>query len=161
LSVRSIRKILVPTDFSETSGAAYETAIELSERLGADLCLVHVHQVPAYVFPDGLLPLSPDLLEEMERAVVAELERQAQRARAAGLRVSVRSRTGVVHQEILDQAKAWAAELIVMGTHGRSGFSHALLGSVAERVLRKAPCPVLTVGPRCSVVEPQGPSTPR
>jgi nucleotide-binding universal stress UspA family protein len=161
VSVRPIHKVLVPTDFSETSGAAYETAIELGQRLAVELCLVHVHQVPAYVFPDGLLPLSPDLLDEMERAVTAELERQARRARAAGLTVCVRSRTGVIHQEILDEAIVWAADLFVMGTHGRSGLSHALLGSVAERVLRKAPCPVLTVGPRCPAGATPEPSMAR
>jgi nucleotide-binding universal stress UspA family protein len=143
-----VSKILVPTDFSETSEAAYTIAIELAQRFSAEILLLHVHHVPAYMFPDGVAPLSPDLFDEVERSLAAELERQAGRARAAGCTVKTRSRLGVAHAEILREAEESHIDLVVMGTHGRTGLPHVLLGSVAEKVLRRAPCPVLTVGPR-------------
>jgi nucleotide-binding universal stress UspA family protein len=150
-----VHRILVPTDFSETSDAAYEVAIELGARFAAELVLVHVHQVPAYVFPEGVMPLSPALFDEIERSVRAELERSARRARAAGRTVTLKSRIGVVHREILREAEDSRVDLVVMGTHGRTGLGHVLIGSVAEKVLRRAPCPVLTVGPHRR--EPIGP----
>jgi nucleotide-binding universal stress UspA family protein len=143
-----VRRILVPTDFSPTSEAAYEVAIEFGARFGAALVLVHVHQMPAYVFPDGVLPLTPALFDEIERSISAELERYAGRARLAGRTVITHSRIGVVHQEILRETEEGGIDLVVMGTHGRTGLNHVLMGSVAEKVLRRAPCPVLTVGPR-------------
>src|SRR5262249_19706941 len=102
-------------------------------------------ELPAYVFPDGVMPVSPEILNEMERSLVTELERLAVRVRAAGVAVAMRTGMGAHDVEILRCAEDIQADLIIMGTHGRSGIRPALLGSVAEKVVRRAPCPVLTV----------------
>lgn len=146
----SVRRILVPTDFSEPSSYALEMAIELGRRFGAELVLFHAHEMPAYVFPDGVMPVTPDVLSDLQTAVDGELERLAARVRAAGLRVSRRSAIGVHDLEICRAAEEVDADLIIMGTHGRTGLRHALIGSVAEKVVRKAPCAVLTVRPEAA-----------
>ena len=142
-----IRHILVPTDFSEGSTQAFDTALDMARDSGARLTLFHVHHVPASVFPDVILPLSPELMRDVERSVELVLERWVERARAAGVVADSRTSFGATHDEICAAAEALDVDLIVIGTHGRGGLSHALLGSVAEKVVRRAPCPVLTVRP--------------
>src|SRR2546423_1484351 len=88
------------------------------------------------------------LEEEINRFLAEELADWCERARAAGVAADRRTAFGATHTEICDAAEAIGADLIVIGTHGRGGLSHALLGSVAEKVVRKAPCPVLTVRPQ-------------
>jgi nucleotide-binding universal stress UspA family protein len=141
----TLNRILCPTDFSLPSEAALDTAIELARRFGADLEIFHAQDMPAYVFPDGVLPMSPEILASLERSSATELNRLAERARVAGLRVTTASVFGASYVEILRRAEETHADLIVMGTHGRTGLAHVLLGSVAERVVRRAKCPVLTV----------------
>ena len=140
-----IRHILVPTDFSDGSTRAFETAVDMARDSGAQLTLFHVHHVPASVFPDVILPLSPDLVRDIERSVELVLERWREQALAAGVAADTRTAIGGTADEICAAADALGADLIVIGTHGRGGLSHVLLGSVAEKVVRKAPCPVLTV----------------
>ncbi len=140
-----LRRILVPVDFSPPSEAALDTAIEFARRFGSELTLFHAHELPAYVFPDGVMPVSPEILNEMERSLAEELERLAVRVRAAGVAVACRSGMGAHDVEILRCADDIDADLIIMGTHGRTGIRHALIGSVAEKVVRRARCPVLTV----------------
>jgi len=142
-----VRRILVPTDFSPPSERALEMAIEFARRFGAELTLFHAHELPAYVFPDGVMPVSPEILVELERTMSAELERLAARARAAGVPASIKTGVGAHDVEIVRFASEMNADLIIMGTHGRTGLRHVLLGSVAEKVVRRAPCPVLTVRP--------------
>jgi nucleotide-binding universal stress UspA family protein len=142
-----IRHILVPTDFSEGSERAFETALDMARDSGATVTLFHVHHVPAAVFPDVIMPIAPDLMRNLEHSVELVLEKWCERARAAGVTADVRTAIGATHTEICAAADAVGADLIVIGTHGRGGLSHALLGSVAEKVVRKAPCPVLTVRP--------------
>jgi nucleotide-binding universal stress UspA family protein len=144
----TFRRILVPTDFSEPSEAALELALELARRFDAELDLFHAQDLPAYIFPDAVVPVSPTVVSELERASHAELDRLAARVRAAGVRVSTSSSVGSHDGEILRHAENTGCDLIVMGTHGRTGIKHALLGSVAERVVRRAPCPVMTVRPQ-------------
>ena len=141
-------KILVPTDFSEPSNAALELAIDLAQRFDAELELFHAQELPAYIFPDGVVPISPGIIADLDRATRAELDRLAARVQNAGVRVSTSHSIGAHHTEILRRAEEIGADLIAMGTHGRTGIKHALLGSVAERVVRRAPCPVLTVRPQ-------------
>jgi nucleotide-binding universal stress UspA family protein len=141
----TLKRILCPTDFSPPSEAALDTAIELARRFDADLELFHAQDLPAYVFPDGVLPVSPEILSSLESAAAKELDRLAERARSAGVRITTASAFGANHVEILRRADETHADLIVMGTHGRTGLAHVLLGSVAERVVRRARCPVLTV----------------
>jgi len=137
----------VPTDFSDGSMRAFETAVDLARDSGARLTLFHVHHVPATVFPDVILPMTPDLLRDIEHSAGLVLDRWRDRAIAAGVSADVRTALGGTADEICAAADAIGADLIVIGTHGRGGLSHALLGSVAEKVVRKAPCPVLTVRP--------------
>lgn len=142
-----IRHILVPTDFSEGSQRAFTTALDMARDSGAQLTLFHVHHVPANLFPDVILPVSPDLQRDIEHSVDLVLDKWRAEAVAAGVDADVRTTVGGTADEICAAADAIGADLIVIGTHGRSGLSHVLLGSVAEKVVRKAPCPVLTVRP--------------
>ena len=140
------KKILVGTDFSEPSDAARRTAIELARRLGAELEIVHVEEpLPAYAFSEGALPDLPRLQEEVRSWAEREVEQQAKEARAAGVPVTTAVLLGTPANAIVEAARTDGADLIVVGTHGRTGFERILLGSVAERVVRTASCPVLTV----------------
>jgi nucleotide-binding universal stress UspA family protein len=141
----TLEKILVPTDFSECSEAAVRYGRALAGAFGATLHLLHVVQDPytqpwaAEAFP---APLG-DLLEQWQaqaRVRLAELVPEAERA-ATMVAVEV----GSPFFEVVRYAEDQAIDLIVIGTHGRGPLGHVLLGSVAERVVRKAPCPVLTV----------------
>jgi nucleotide-binding universal stress UspA family protein len=141
----AIRRILVPVDFSPPSDAALRYAIELAHRLDARLDLLHVFQVPTFAFPDAVIPVPAQTVVELRTASEERLEVLQREATAAGLRTSVVIADGTPFVEIVRTARSQAADLVIMGTHGRSGLRHALLGSVAEKVVRKAPCPVLVV----------------
>ncbi len=144
-----IRHILVPTDFSDGSRQAFETAVDMARDTGAQLTLFHVHHVPTSVFPDVILPMSPELLHDVEHSVDQVLEHWCGEARQAGVATADwQTAFGATHVEICAAAERVDADLIVIGTHGHTGLSHVLLGSVAEKVVRKAPCPVLTVRPQ-------------
>ncbi len=137
-----LKKILAPTDFSEYSAAAIGYAFALADRFDSQLHLLHVldfhlSSTPAF---GGGLALSPRVQESRE-AAEASLERVATGGRAVVRAIA----EGPTFLEILRYAKDNEIDLIVMGTHGRSGLAHVMLGSVAERVVRKAPCPVMTV----------------
>ena len=142
----SFRRILVPVDFSKHSERAVHVAAELARRYEGSLDLVHVYDPIAYPLPDGYVMFTRQQLDEL----VAEFDRQLaamkQLASADGVsRVHTHLRQGSCAADICEFAGKGAFDLIVMGTHGRSGLSHLIMGSVAERVLRTAPCPVLTV----------------
>jgi nucleotide-binding universal stress UspA family protein len=140
------RTVLVPTDFSEDAQRAARTAASLLEGDGgARLVLLHVYQVPVEFSALGSLPTSVALLRSTREAAEREIEKLAADLRAAGFRVETRVLEGYAPSVIAEQATVLAADLIAMGTHGRSGLQHFLLGSVAERVVQHAPCPVLTV----------------
>lgn len=143
---RRPRTVVVPTDFSEDAKMAVDAAIRLLGR-GRDekVVLLHAFHVPIeFVAP---LP-APVLVEDRARAHTAariEAEKVAGRVREAGLGVEIRVVEGYPPEEILRAAEETGADLIAMGTHGRSGLKRLVLGSTAERVLPAAPCPVLTV----------------
>jgi len=143
-----IRHILVPTDFSDGSSRAFETALAMAADSGAKVTLFHVHHVPTTVFPDVILPISPEIQRDLEHSVQLLLDQWCDRARAVGVDADSRTAFGATATEICAVAEELGVDLIVIGTHGRGGLSHALLGSVAEKVVRKAPCPVLTVRPQ-------------
>ena len=132
-------RILVPTDFSDGSLRAFDTALDMARDSGARLTLFHVNHVPATVYPDVILPLTPNLLHDLERSVDESLAAWRERALAAGVETDVCTTYGGTAEEICAAADALGAELIVIGTHGRGGLSHLLLGSVAEKVVRRAP----------------------
>lgn len=142
-----IRKILVPTDFSESSQAALQQAAELARALGASLELLHVWELP--VFLPGELIVSDsggqgtlvDLVREQANQRLAALVASAE---LEGIHFSaVSCALGIPHAAIVDLATAGQHDLIVVGSHGRTGLKRVLLGSVAERVVRHAPCTVV------------------
>jgi universal stress protein A len=141
-----LHRILVPIDFSDCSTRALDYAVGLAEKFGASLILLHV--VEPTVYPENYL-LLPQAMEEIHQSLVqAARERLAtlvKKRSSARPRVEFLVRLGHAHSEISDTAQAMGADLIVVGTHGRSGLKQALLGGTAERVVRQAPCPVLTV----------------
>lgn len=138
------KKILCPTDFSECSRAALRDAARLASLAGGKLRVMHVYQNPAYVMPVGAyLEPSASALAQLRDDLVRELDKMTEPLAAEGIDVETRLVEGVPYQAVIDEAKEWGADLIVMGTHGRSGFERAFLGSVAERVVRLAHCPVL------------------
>jgi nucleotide-binding universal stress UspA family protein len=142
-----IAHILVPTDFSDGSRAAFNTAKDLARDTGASLTLFHVMHVPASVMPDVILPMSPELMHSVEESIDHVLDELVAEARADGIEADWQTAFGATHVEICEAAKRLGVDLIVIGTHGHTGLAHVLLGSVAEKVVRKAPCPVLTVRP--------------
>jgi universal stress protein A len=141
----AIKKILVPTDFSECSDAAVQYGRAMAETFGATLHRLHVVQDPytqpwaAEAFP---APLG-DMLAQWQAQARARLQELLPEAARKDVMVAVQ--VGSPFQEIVRYAVEQAIDLIVIGTHGRGPIGHMLLGSVAEKVVRKAPCPVLTV----------------
>jgi nucleotide-binding universal stress UspA family protein len=139
-----ISRILCPLDFSEGSEHALRYAKALAQAYAAELLLMHVVETPAiYLYPDVGIPAGA---LEKQRATCA--------GRLTGITAAVREEHPNTHGLLTDgnpcvliaeAAKTHETDLIVMGTHGRTGLAHALLGSVAETVVRKAPCPVLTI----------------
>ncbi|MEX2287906.1 MAG: universal stress protein [Planctomycetaceae bacterium] len=145
-----LKRILLPTDFSENSKLGVAYACALAEQFGSELHLLHVVQDLVAMVPEPGLAFPPpgDYVREMEEAARAALAQIPDASWAAGKTVVRVTRQGPPFLEIVRYAKEQAIDLIVMGTHGRSGLAHVLMGSVAERVVRKAPCPVLTVRPK-------------
>jgi nucleotide-binding universal stress UspA family protein len=145
--MRTVKRILVPTDFSPGSHAAARLALDMARVLGAEVTLLHVYQFPGYTFPDGsTFVAAPDVTAEIVRSVGQSLEAAAAKSAEGGAGTpSVRSAEGSTVDEILREAQKGEYDLIVIGTHGHSGLRHLLIGSVAERVLRHADRPVLTV----------------
>jgi nucleotide-binding universal stress UspA family protein len=142
-----IRRVLHPTDFSRASTAAFKRAVEMAKGNRAELLLVHV-MVPAVpLMGDGYV--SPKVYEDLEAAAQAAAQKQlrklVEKARQAGARVKGLLLEGVAHERIVQAARSRKADLVVIGTHGRTGFAKLFLGSVASRVLAVSPCPVLTV----------------
>jgi nucleotide-binding universal stress UspA family protein len=140
-----VKQVLAPTDFSDPSRQAIKYACELAKRFGAELTLLHVVQPPTVALAYGT-PLPEELLHP-EPAAQRELDKLELPDGEGIPRVRRDIRSGTPFVEILRYAKENGTDLVVMGTHGGSGLMHALIGSVAEKVVRKAPCPVLTVRP--------------
>ena len=142
-----MKRILHPTDFSRASGAAFLKAVALAKESRAELLLVHVMLPPMPLIGDGYVP--PKTYAELDAAARRSAQRQlakaVARAQKARARVKAVLLEGVPYSRIARAARSKRADLIVMGTHGRTGLSKFFLGSVAERVIALAPCPVLTV----------------
>jgi universal stress protein A len=143
----SFKRILVATDFAESAERALEVAVELARTHRAELILLHVYMdLPAY--PEVTAGQVEAIYEEQRRWVEDALEQRARRARSAGLLARAVVRTGPPASTIAQTAADENADLVVIGTHGRSGLDRLIVGSVAERVVRLAPCPVLVVKAR-------------
>jgi len=139
----TIHHVLVPIDFSPYAEQALDYAIALAQRLQARVTLLHVIEPPLVAGADmGAWP-SPAFVDELEVAITSDMESYLARVTSAGLAGEMNVVHGVPFQEILDTAKARQVDLIIMGTHGRTGLSHVLSGSVTEKVVRLAACPVL------------------
>jgi nucleotide-binding universal stress UspA family protein len=142
-----LRRILVPTDFSKHSHNALQYAVAFAEKFGAELHLLHVVQDLALFLPDtvAVSPVAAPPVDQLTAAVREALLRVIRDNGLERLTVCPEVREGTPFYEIIRCAREKDVDLIVMGTHGRSGLAHVLLGSVSEKVVRKAPCPVLTV----------------
>lgn len=145
----AIRRVLVPTDFSDHATPAVRYAAELADKFGAELILLHVVPDTVLALPDAVMPMpvmTPDLnaLTEAGRTgltnVVAALKLESRNPR-------LEVRLGSPEREIVAAATDLGVDLVCVTTHGRDGLARVLLGSVAEAVVRHAPCPVLTVRP--------------
>lgn len=139
-------KILVTTDFSEVSDLALEAAIAQAGRDGGEIELLHVYEIPAWLAFDTVV--APSVEERVREQITDALADRMERVKARGVNVTTQQLDGRPWDEIARRAREGRFDLIVMGTHGRTGMRHALLGSVAERVIQRAPCPVLVVPPR-------------
>jgi nucleotide-binding universal stress UspA family protein len=142
-----LRRILHPSDFSRASNAAFARAVTMAKADRAELLLVNVMALPVPMAGEGYI--SPSVYEDLEASARKHAEKRLaalrDKARAAGVKASVLLYEGVAHEQIVRAAKSKKADLIVIGTHGRTGFAKLFLGSVASRVVTAAPCPVLTV----------------
>jgi nucleotide-binding universal stress UspA family protein len=139
------RKILVPTDFAESSQAAADVGLELAQQFHVPLVLLHTYLAPAAIYYGVPMVPTQDYALQYEKAARESLERERARLAPNGTEVAVMLRAGVAWEEILSAAQELDAGLIVVGTHGRRGLPRALLGSVAEKVVRLSPIPVMTV----------------
>lgn len=150
----AVRRIVAATDFSQLADRALEVAAQLAGRVGARVRLVHSEPAiedPGFGdVPPRLRGYATDLRNRVQgwtNEASRELEERARRL-FPDLEVELRLCLGLPASEIVAEARAWDADLIVLGTHGRGPLGRALLGGVAHEVLREAPCPVLLVGPR-------------
>ena len=143
--MRPITRILVPTDFSTGSRAALDLACDLGTRLGVPLLLMHAYALPAYPLPEGVVLATPEQTAQVVGKSSQALHLEVELARGRGVTVESLLHEGDAFDTIMEVAKERDIDLIVMGTHGRRGFAHALLGSITEKLVRRAPCPVLTV----------------
>ena len=139
--------ILVPTDFSPASDAALACAKQMANTFNARLSLLHVVTDPkatGFWTPEVYVPVSREMQERFLREAKQRVENALSADERERFRARIETRIGVAAEGIEDFAREQKVDLIVMGTHGRRGLAHLLLGSVAEHVVRSAPCPVLT-----------------
>lgn len=141
--MKPFKHILVPTDFGPSSVHAVELAVSLAGALDAELTLLHVWEVPTSLY-SGLVLNTTEMIASIERAAADNLDEALHALRQRLPKAKSTLQMGAPWREIVDAALSKNADLIVMGTHGRQGLSHALLGSVAEKVVRLSTVPVLT-----------------
>ena len=139
------RTILVPVDFSAYSETALDYAVDLAAKLDAKLYILHVIALPGLGVPELGAALAPSIIDSIVRDSETELAKLADARRSKAQIADTLLRTGDARDVIIHTVSEIAADLIVMGTHGRHGVGRALLGSVAESVVRTSPCPVLTI----------------
>lgn len=143
-----VAKILVPTDFSDNAEIAFASAVTMAKAFGASIILAHARQTP--LVPLGYAYGAVELPIEMDKDIRKSIDNHLQKARKAlgeDLVSDIQVLEGAPSTEICRVAKEQNVDMIVMATHGHSGLAHLLMGSTAERVIRGAPCPVLTVRP--------------
>jgi universal stress protein A len=146
----SVSRILVPTDFSESSEHAFQCALALAHEKGAELCVLHVVEkfMDYSILYSDIWPFqvpAPDTYRRIEERVQEKISGTLEAYRGEVRRVRALVTTGAPHVEIIRVAEQEKIDLIVIATHGRSGLTHAILGSTAVKVVRRAPCPVLVI----------------
>lgn len=143
----AIKRMLVPTDFSPASNIAFTYAVDMAAREGSTLHLLHVldEASVATAYPDGFYVELPGIRAQLTDEANARLQDLVARCAAANVEATTELAVGRAARIIVQTATTRGTDLIVIGTHGRSGFAHLMLGSVTERVVRMAPCAVLTV----------------
>lgn len=137
--------ILVATDFSETARRAFDAALELAEREGAGLHLIHALEVPLPIFEPYAVAVPAEFIGEARKAAQERLDALLEEVKAKGLQGSAHLGEVPAGPAVAERARAVEADLVVVGTRGHTGLRHVLLGSVAERTVKDAPCSVLTV----------------
>ena len=142
------RRILWPTDFSEFAKGALPHALHLAADAGAELVMLHVFTPPPpYTMPEISGDLWAEMLQKQRAAAEERLRRLAGQIREPKIQIRTVLAEGAPFDQILQTAERLQCDLIVIATHGHTGLAHVLIGSVAENVVRRAPCPVLTVRP--------------
>lgn len=137
--------VLVPVDFSDHAATALDLAIALARGTPARIHLLHAYEIPLGAIPPYGVAVPAALLGQVRDAAARRLEKSAQRVEAAGIACESHLLHAAPADAIVEVASSIGADLIVMGTRGLTGVKHVLLGSVAERTVRTAPCPVLTI----------------
>jgi nucleotide-binding universal stress UspA family protein len=158
----SLNRILVPVDFSEHSKKALRFATTLASKFGARVSLIHVVEDPFVTGAwqsEAFVPNIPELLNDLIKAAEAQLHDFKKDLAKHGFVVETAVITGKPARAIVEQAATGHFDLVVMGTHGRTGLAHAVMGSVAERVVQKAPCAVLTVRETATAEEKKAATT--
>lgn len=139
------KTILVPHDFGAGSDHALAYAVDLAKALGAELTVMHAFEIPMVGFPDGTLVATPELASRLLEGTNVGLQKAVELHGGSGVPMRTVVKQGPTWQTIVETAADLGVGMIVMGTHGRHGLPRALLGSVAEKVVRMAQCPVLTI----------------
>jgi len=142
-----VQRVLAPTDFSDRARVAVKYAVELAAKFDAELILLNIIPDTALVLPDAVMPTPMPIgdLGQLTDAARAGLAKVVTELGLEGRKVRQEVRVGPPAAEIIAAARDLNADLVCVGTHGRTGLAHMFLGSVAEKVVRESPCPVLTV----------------
>jgi len=149
MSALEWKRILCPVDFSSASRDALQVAADLAKRFGGDVTLFHAYPLPGYTLPEGTVLPSSRMLQDLADQTDRLLEEWRKMALEFGAPSAASSKSvGDPAVEVLDLTRKGGFDLLVIGSHGRTGLAHALLGSVAERVVRKSAIPVLTIRPK-------------
>lgn len=141
-------KILVPVDFSEYTDDIVKYATEIAQKFGSAIHLIHVIPNMDYFTPYESFMAAENMVT-VQKGVEAEVQQDIEKVASTivGIPVTKAIRTGVSFVEIIEYVKSEHIDLVIMATHGRGGLEHIIIGSVAEKVVRKSPCPVLTIRP--------------
>ncbi len=139
------KTLLVPVDFSDTSNLALDYAVDLAKALGAKVVVMHAYELPVYGFPDGALVATVEIATRIMNGAQAGLAALLEKRKDKGVEITSVLRQGVPWDEVHSVAEEVKADMIVIGTHGRGGLARALLGSVAEKIIRTSTRPVLSI----------------
>jgi nucleotide-binding universal stress UspA family protein len=141
----TLSKILVPHDFGEVSDRALDFALEMAAKFDAEITVLHAYQLAHYGYPDSSLMATDTVEERLTAGVTKHMDDIVQARAGRGVKLTGVCRVGLPVEQVNAVAEEIGADLIVVGTHGRKGVTRALLGSIAEQIIRASPRPVLTI----------------